>query len=190
MKEEARRIPLPLKTDRLLLRPYFEEDADAFAAYMSDSEVLRFEPYLPLERKDADRELEKRCEDPDFIAVCLPPDDAHPFGTLIGHIFFSPCAFSTWEIGWMLDRTYWGMGYAHEAAAAVIASAFDAALAHRVIAMCNPENIRSERLMQRLGMRKEGLLIKNLYFETDGNGCPIWLDTAMYAVLREEWQNF
>ena len=192
MKEEVPRIPLPLKTERLLLRPYFEEDADAFAAYMSDPEALRFEPYLPLGREDSDRELAKRCADPDFIAICLPPEEDHPFGKLIGHIFFSPCAFSTWEIGWMLDRSCWGMGFAYEAAAAVVAAAFDAAafdaaIAHRVIAMCNPENIRSERLMQKLGMRKEGQLIKNLYFETDETGSPVWLDTAMYAILREEW---
>ena len=188
MNEEVKRIPLPLKTERLLLRPYFPEDADAFYAYMSNPEVLRFEPYLPLTRKDADAELEKRISDPDFIAVCLPPDDDHPWGRLIGHIFFSPCAFSTWEIGWMLDSDFWGNGYATQAAHAVMTAAFDVGIAHRIIAMCNPENSASERLMQRLGMRREGLLVKNLYFRTDENGNPIWLDTAMYAVLREEWQ--
>ena len=188
MKEEARKISLPLRTERLLLRPYFEEDLDAFYAYMSDPEVLRFEPYLPLDSADTEAELEKRCSDPDFIAVCLPPDEHHPWGHLIGHIFFSPCAFSTWEIGWMLNREYQHLGYAKEAAEAVVGAAFDAGIAHRVIAMCNPENTASERLMQKLGMRREGLLVKNLYFRTDESGNPIWLDTAMYAVLREEWR--
>ena len=72
--------------------------------------------------------------------------------------------------------------------AAVIEASFCTGLAHRVIAMCNPENEASERLMQRLGMRKEGQLVKNLYFRTDENGHPIWQDTAMYAVLDEEWK--
>ena len=187
MHEESKRISLPLRCERLLLRPYLPEDANAFFAYMSDGEVLRYEPYLPLNRRDADTELRKRADDPDFIAICLPPDTDHPWGHLIGHIFFSPCAFSTWEIGWMLDRAYWKQGYAHEAAAAVIDAAFRAGIAHRVIAMCNPENEASERLMRRLGMRCEGRLLKNLWFRTDENGDPLWLDTMMYAVLDEEW---
>ncbi|MBR5871795.1 MAG: GNAT family N-acetyltransferase [Clostridia bacterium] len=188
MKEDEPRITLPKKTERLLLRPYFPEDADDFYAYMSDDEVVRFEPYPPMTRAEADAELERRTADPDFIAVCLPPDDSHPFGRLIGHIFFTPCAFSAWEIGWMLDRRFQGMGYAREAAAAVIGAAFREQIAHRVIAMCNPENEASERLMIRLGMRCEGRLVKNLWFHTDAHGQPVWLDTVMYAVLCEEWQ--
>ena len=187
MKEETKRISLPIRTERLLLRPHLSEDADAFYGYMSDAEVLRYEPYPPLDRRESEEELHKRIADPDFIAVCLPPDDDRPWGSLIGHIFFSPCAFSSWEIGWVFNRAYWKKGYASEAASAVIDAAFHEGLAHRVIAMCNPENEASERLMQRLGMRKEGLLIKNLYFRTDENGAALWQDTAMYAVLREEW---
>ena len=189
MKEETKRITLPIRTERLLLRPHLSEDTDAFHRYMSDAEVLRYEPYPPLARKESDEELYKRMTDPDFIAVCFPPDDDHPWGHLIGHIFFSPCAFSSWEIGWVLDRAYWKKGYATEAAAAVIDAAFRTGIAHRVIAMCNPENTASERLMQRLGMRAEGLLVKNLYFRTDDNGLPLWQDTVMYAVLCEEWQS-
>jgi len=187
MKEESRRLNLPLRTERLLLRPYLSEDADAFYQYMSDDEVLRFEPYPPLDRASSDEELAKRIADPDFIAVCLPPDDDHPWGRLIGHIFFSPCAFSSWEIGWMLDRAYWKRGYAKEAADAVISAAFSLGLAHRVIAMCNPENEASERLMRRLGMRCEGRLVKNLYFRLDSEGNPLWVDTVMYAMLAEEY---
>lgn len=187
MPNESERIILPLKTERLLLRPYLSEDADAFYQYMSDGAVLRFEPYPPLDRAASDEELAKRISDPDFIAVCTPPDEAHPWGHLIGHIFFTPCAFAGWEIGWMLDRACWNRGYAAEAAAAVMNAAFRAGIAHRIVAMCNPENTASERLMQRLGMRKEGQLVKNLCFRTDDAGQPIWLDTVMYAVLDEEW---
>ena len=189
MREESRRISLPVATDRLLLRPYLSEDAEDFFAYMSDEETLRFEPYAPLDRASSDEELSSRIANPDFIAVCLPPDEDRPWGRLIGHIFFSPCAFSTWEIGWMLNRTYWKNGYASEAASAVIGQAFRAGLAHRVIAMCNPENTASVRVMQRLGMRYEGTLVKNLYFETDASGNPIWLDTAMYALLAQEFDS-
>ena len=55
--------------------------------------------------------------------------------------------------------------------------------------MCNPKNERSWKLLERLHMRREGLLLQNIYFETDRNGAPIWLDTYEYAILKEEWCN-
>ena len=54
--------------------------------------------------------------------------------------------------------------------------------------MCNPENTPSWRLMERLGMRREGHLRKNIWFFRDENGRPIWQDTYEYAILREEWE--
>ncbi|MBO5649027.1 MAG: GNAT family N-acetyltransferase [Clostridia bacterium] len=185
--DSSTRIALPRKTERLLLRPYLSEDADAFYAYVSDAVTVRFEPYPPLDRAEAEAELAGRISNPDFIAICLPPDETHPFGHVIGHLFFSPCAFSTWEIGWMLHRENWHNGYAVEAASAAIGAAFADGIAHRVIAMCNPENTASVHLAQRLGMRHEGTLVRNLWFTRSNTGEPIWLDTAMYAILAEEW---
>jgi len=53
--------------------------------------------------------------------------------------------------------------------------------------MCNPLNEPSWRLLERLGMRREGHLIKNIYFKKDECGNPIWADTLEYAVLASEW---
>lgn len=72
-------------------------------------------------------------------------------------------------------------------AKAVLKEAFEDLGARRVVAMCNPENIRSWRLMERLGMRREGHLIQNIYFKKDTSGNPIWHDTYEYAILKDEW---
>ncbi|MDZ5034798.1 N-acetyltransferase, partial [Clostridium perfringens] len=50
-----------------------------------------------------------------------------------------------------------------------------------------PKNEHSWKLLERLHMRREGLLLKNIYFKTDINGEPIWLDTYEYAILKKEW---
>ena len=52
--------------------------------------------------------------------------------------------------------------------------------------MCNPVNTTSWRLLERLGMRREGHLIQNIYFKKDENGEPIWSDTFEYAILKNE----
>ena len=59
--------------------------------------------------------------------------------------------------------------------------------AHRIYAMCNPKNKASWRLLERLAFRKEGHLVKNVYFKYDADGNPLWADTYIYAILAAEW---
>jgi RimJ/RimL family protein N-acetyltransferase len=55
--------------------------------------------------------------------------------------------------------------------------------------MCNPVNKPSWKLLERLGFRREGCLIKNVYFTTDAAGNPVWADTYIYAILATEWSS-
>lgn len=57
----------------------------------------------------------------------------------------------------------------------------------RIVARCDPENTASWRLLERLGMRREGCLRRNIWFKTDREGRPLWLDTYEYALLQEEY---
>jgi RimJ/RimL family protein N-acetyltransferase len=79
------------------------------------------------------------------------------------------------------------MGYATEAARAVMEDAFTGRDARRVIAMCNPLNAPSWRLLERLGMRREGHIRENIYFKEDATGEPVWQDTYEYGILAVEW---
>ncbi len=71
---------------------------------------------------------------------------------------------------------------------ALLRYAFGTLKAHRVVAKCNALNYRSYKLMERLGMRREAELKKNVYFKRDSSGNPIWQDTLQYAILLEEWK--
>ena len=64
---------------------------------------------------------------------------------------------------------------------------FEQLQARRIVAMCNPENTSSWKLLERLHMRREGHLRKNIYFKRDEQGKPIWNDTYEYAILLDEW---
>lgn len=173
-----------IDTDRLVIRRYKKEDGQDLYEYLSDQEVVRFEPYEPFTKEAAEEEAVKRVDIASFYAVELKEEHK-----LIGNIYFEKGDFDTWEIGYVFNRHYQRKGYATEAAKALIEMAFNKWGARRIIAMCNPINERSWKLMERLGMRREGTLRQNIYFKCDASGQPIWLDTYEYGLLKEEWLN-
>ena len=129
-------------------------------------------------------EAVRRSNDPAFWAVCLKDS-----GKLIGNLYLAGQPFDTWELGYVFNARYQGKGYATEAAASLLDHAFGRLGARRVTAMCNPLNTASWRLLERLGMRREGHLIRNIWFKRDEHVEPIWADTYEYAILAEEWHN-
>lgn len=168
---------------RLLIRPFNPEDWKDLYEYLSDEKVVKFEPYGVFTEEECRQEAKRRSQDEAFLAVCLKET-----GKVIGNIYFHEQGYGTWELGYVFNQTYQKMGYATEGAFAVLEDAFHIGKARRVIAMCNPDNEASWRLLERLGMRREGYLMKNIYFHTDDKGNPIWQDTYEYAILAEEFK--
>lgn len=169
-----------MNTSRLLLRDYRAEDLDGFYAYVSDPEVVRFEPYLPMTRDEAADALRDRIGNPEFIAVERLSDHR-----LIGNLYLGQRDFNARELGYVFCRDCWGQGYAREACEALIQSAFHSGV-HRIYAECDPQNAASWRLLERLAFVREGHLRKNVFFHTDSDGAPIWKDTFLYARLSPE----
>lgn len=102
-------------------------------------------------------------------------------GALLGGIAITPEArFRRAEIGYWLGVAHWGRGYATEAARRVVAFGFDTLGLVRIQATCYPRNPASAKVMQKVGMRYEGLL--RGYVRKDG----VQEDIAMYAVLVGE----
>jgi RimJ/RimL family protein N-acetyltransferase len=175
-----------LETERLILRRFRPEDSGALYEYLSDEEVVRFEPYRAMSESESVKEAIYRAGNEDFWAVCLREDKR-----LIGNLYFhreEPAEWDTWELGFVLNRQFWGRGYAAEAARRILAYGFEEQGAHRIMANCSPENTASWRLLERLGMRREGHFLQKVFFFRDGEGRPLWHDAFEYAILAEEWQ--
>ncbi len=85
-------------------------------------------------------------------------------------------------IGWTLGKAFEGNGYATEAVSALIDYLFSVGEFHRVYAKTSPNNRKSWRLMERLGMRREAHFIKNCFHD------DVWVDEYLYAILAEEWR--
>jgi len=171
-------------TQRLAVRRFQASDGPGLSAYLSRPEAVRFEPYPVQSAQECERLAGERATDPAFWAVCLRDS-----GELVGNLYLSrqqPESWRTYELGYVFHPSYWGRGFATEAAAALVGQCF-AGGAHRVLARCNPRNTPSWRLLERLGFRREGHFLRSASFATDGAGEPIWHDAYLYACLAEEW---
>ena len=85
------------------------------------------------------------------------------------------------ELTYLYARLFWGRGYATEAARAILAYAFRDLDLHRVYATCRPANVGSSRVLEKLGMRREGHLVQHRWMKGR------WQDSLLYAILDDEW---
>ena len=173
--------PFPLETNRLLLREFRAEDEASIHDYASDPEVTRFTDWGPNDTGQTHA----------FLDLCLGlqrewPRQSVSLGVeiratrrLIGGIGIEA---ATGVLGYVLHRKHWGRGYATEASREVLRFGFETLGLHRIVARCDVQNSGSFRVMEKIGMRREGHFLK------DALKHGRWRDTFLYAILREEWR--
>jgi RimJ/RimL family protein N-acetyltransferase len=161
------------------MRPIKRADWLAIHRYMSDPAVTRWLPEGLLDESQAQAFAHKNSGRA-ATAVAVVERES---GALVGHMDFHPWyGHATQEIGWAIAADRQGRGYATEAASALLAFAFGPLACHRVIATCQPENAASWRVMEKLGMRREGHFRQGL---RQANG--EWWDEYFYALLASEY---
>ena len=104
---------------------------------------------------------------------------------MIGNIHCGDREFAAKEVGYIVNKRYQRQDYAAEALSAVIARAFREG-AHRIYAECDPRNVPSWKLLEKVGLRREAHFRQNIWFRRDENGAPLWKDTLVYAILDSE----
>lgn len=142
-----------IRTERLWLRRWRAEDRAPFAGLNADPEVMEFFP-APMSSAASDAladRIEAHFESHGFGLYAVQRE-----GEFIGFTGLSTLPFSDdVEIGWRLARSAWGHGYATEAGLAVLAHAFTTFGLERVVSITSVRNVRSQRVMQRLGLRRD-----------------------------------
>lgn len=168
-----------LETERLILRRYTENDLQDLYEYLSDPQVVAYEPYQPMTIEEVKDNLKWRISTDEMIAVELKEN-----GKMIGNVYLGKRDFESLEIGYVFHADYWGKGYAKESGLALMTLAFSNGI-HRIFAECDPKNDSSWRLLEALGFEREGHLKKNVYFWKDDEDRPIWKDTYIYGKLND-----
>ena len=182
--------PLPVTTERLVLRTIVASDSDAIGAYCGSPEVTRYLPFPALDAKGLAARMERLVAGtaPSVPGEILALAVVHE-GVLVGDLMLrladrrgpsDPPAIG--ELGWVFAPEHAGRGFATEAARALVDLAFTHYPLHRLMARLDPRNLASARLCERLGMRHEAHTRQD-YPDRDGT----WSDTAVYGLLREEW---
>ncbi len=168
------------ETNRLILRRYSKNDLQDLYEYLSDPNVIAFEPYQTMTLEEVKENLAWRISSDEMIAVELKTNHK-----MIGNVYLGKRDFESLEIGYVFNQAYWKHGYARESCETLIELAFQNKV-HRIYAECDPDNKNSWILLEKLGFVREAHLRKNVYFWKDSDNQPIWKDTYIYAMLCEE----
>jgi RimJ/RimL family protein N-acetyltransferase len=174
-----------IESERLWIRRFNDSDLAPFMAYRNDPEVARYQSWDSCDEQEARafiREMEsaragvlgewfqfaiESKETQELIGDCaLRVDEEEPYRA---------------EIGFTLAREYQGRGFASEAISRLLDYAFNALGLHRVVAIADCRNVPSVALLERVGMRREGQFLENVWFKGG------WADEYLYAVLKDEW---
>ena len=177
-----------IKTDRLLLRQWVEDDFDPFAEMCSDQQVMEYFPNTQTHKQShemakkiqsliADRgwglwavEIPHQSSFIGFVGLHIPKDS----------LPFSPCV----EIGWRLSQHYWGNGYATEAAKAALDYAFSTLQLNQVVSFTTLSNVRSRAVMQKIGMSNSG----HNFMHPDLEHAHPLCEHVLYQINKSEWQ--
>ena len=165
----------------MVLRPIAEDDWPAVHAWASQEQVCRYQVWGPntaAQTREFVREAARAW-------ACVPRTRLIYAITLRGPVVGN-CQLDLrdrdqGEISYALHPGYWGHGVATAAARQLVQIGFDDHYLHRIFATCDPRNIASAAVLQRLGMQYEGRMRETMLIR-DG-----WRDSDLYSVLAHEW---
>lgn len=176
-----------LKGERVIMREIEEKDWVDVHKYASQQLVCRYQPWGPNSEEESKDFVKKIIADAKknprsrfVFAIILKGN-----GNMIGSAEFIIQDYSNkiGEIGYIINPDYWGMGYATEAAKLIIEFSFTNFNLHRIYATCDPRNVASSKVLEKIGMTKEGRMREDLLIK-DG-----WRDSLLYSILVQEWGN-
>ncbi|SEM71640.1 GNAT family N-acetyltransferase [Paenibacillus sp. OV219] len=175
-----------LESNRLQLSRITPDDVDDIFEYASDYEVSRFTSWVQHQTIDHSHS---------FVNVVRQKyDNNQPsdWGIIdkVTNKLIGACGWvyvnenhRRAEIGYVLSRSYWNLGYMSEAVTMILQFGFQDLNLNRIEARCFAENTASERVMQKVGLQYEGLLREQMLVK--GN----LIDLKMYSILKREWQS-
>ncbi|MEJ8649855.1 GNAT family protein [Streptomyces sp. MS1.AVA.3] len=177
----------PIRTERLDLRPVLHDDFAAIHAYQRRPEVCRYLYWGPFDEAGSRASVDAKTarttlrEDGDVLQLAVVVRES---GTLVGDVtfFWKSRAHRQGGIGYVFHPDHAGHGYATEASRALLKMGFEELHLHRIQAELDGRNTASARVLERLGMRREGHLRENEFLDGE------WSDEVVYAMLAREWR--
>jgi RimJ/RimL family protein N-acetyltransferase len=183
--ETSKRGEIQYETERMIIRRFLPTDLEDAYEILSDPEVAKYEYWDAFDREDTREDLEVQgavvpgtCGVWNEFAVELKDG-----GKMIGNISFKmeDADQRQAEMGFHFNRKFHGRGYGKEAVIGLIEYLWKLG-AHRIWAVSDTRNENSWKMMEKLGMRREGHMIHNCFVKGE------WADEYLYALLEKEWR--
>lgn len=175
-----------IESSRLLLRPFEMDDCEAVLEYQSIPEVVRYVPWPVRNVSMVEEALANAIhqtsfeKQDDYLSLALVRKSDERLVGQMNAMYVSEkdqCG----EIGYVVNPSFSGQGFATEATRALVSAIFDTKQFHRVIARFDDRNLASRAVVQKLGFREEAHFIDDNFFKDE------WISTLVYATLRDEW---
>jgi RimJ/RimL family protein N-acetyltransferase len=176
-----------LETQRLILRPFVPDDVHAvqrYAGVIDNTIYMLWGPNSEAETrafiaKSIAQAQEDPCTNYQYAAVLRDSN------TLIGACGLTVSG-NTAEIGWILHRDFWRQGYGSEMGRSLVDFGFAGLGLHRILAHCDAENVASYRVMEKIGMHREGLFLESR--PASKGSARLYSDEYAYAILKDQWE--
>lgn len=171
--------------EKVVLSQVTTSDLDFICQLECDEDLWYFEEPEEKREEDVRQDYLERMETSDepsnydFVITLL--EDNTPIG--LAQIWSYVEERKSWEVGFAILPEYGRKGYGSEAVRLLLQFAFEKLDAHKVVGMCNSKNVRSASLMERIGMRKEGVFKEELFWQEK------WTDQYFYSILEKEFFN-
>jgi len=178
----------PIRTDRLLIRPFRADDVAGLVARRNDPEVARYQNWvLPFDQEKAEKVVSELLEmdgpknDEWWMAVVTEAGSDKVLGDLALHLSWEG---RTAEVGYTFAREHWGNGYATEALAAMVDYLFLELGVTRVVGMLHPDNPASAMVLERTGLLFEGHTRSSFWLADEVS------DDWIYGMTRSDWETW
>ena len=174
----------PIETERLLLRPYREDDIDVLHDIQSHPEVVRYLYWEPRTREQVEKVIRESSDQIDGegggLTLAIQPRGSD---SMVGDVvlMYHSEVHRQGEIGYVLHPDHQGHGYATEAAREMLRLGFEQLGLHRIAGRLEARNSASAAVLERLGMQLEGHLRENEWVKGE------WQSELVYAMLATEW---
>jgi RimJ/RimL family protein N-acetyltransferase len=177
----------PLRTERLVLRPFIDDDLDDLFEIYSRADVTRYLYWGPRSRTETVADLERRLvqsalvNEGQLLSLAIVRSESD---RVVGEVTLKwlSRAHRQGEVGFSLHPDCYGCGFATEAATALMTLGFSALGLHRIMARCDVRNHASVRVCERLGMLGEAHFIDNEMIKGE------WCEEVVYAIREDEWR--
>jgi RimJ/RimL family protein N-acetyltransferase len=174
------------ETERLVLRPYVDDDLADLARLHGDPEVTRWLYWGPRDIDEVRTVLARKiagltlAADGDAISLAI---ELRETGAMIGDavVILTSAAHEQAEVGYLIDPAHQGHGYATETTRELLQIALGDVQLHRACGRIETRNVASGRVLERAGMRHEATLVENEFVKDE------WQSEGIYALLRSEW---